>query len=62
MAECRNRRAIAERRSGLYFLGVDDAVVNTLGVAMRKDVWRALTEIAFIIFLFYSNLLIGEYT
>jgi hypothetical protein len=26
-----------------------------------KAVWRALIEIAFIVFLFYSNLLMGEY-
>jgi len=25
-------------------------------------IWRALIEMAFIIFLFYSNLLMGEYT
>jgi hypothetical protein len=29
--------------------------------AMKKDLWRALIEIAFIIFLFYSNLLMGEF-
>lgn len=29
--------------------------------AMKKNVWRALIEIAFIIFLFYSNLLMGEF-
>ena len=28
---------------------------------MKKNVWRALTEIGFIIFLFYSNLLMGEF-
>jgi hypothetical protein len=28
---------------------------------MAKKLWRALTEIAFIIFLFYSNLLMGEF-
>jgi hypothetical protein len=28
---------------------------------MQKKVWRALIEIGFIIFLFYSNLLMGEY-
>ena len=26
-----------------------------------KAIWRALIEIAFIVFLFYSNLLMGEY-
>jgi hypothetical protein len=29
---------------------------------MKKRVWRAVTEIGFIIFLFYSNLLMGEFT
>jgi hypothetical protein len=29
---------------------------------MKKDAWRAVTEIGFIIFLFYSNLLMGEFT
>ena len=29
---------------------------------MKKDIWRAVTEIGFIIFLFYSNLLMGEFT
>ncbi len=29
---------------------------------MKKNVWRALTEIGFIIFLFYSNLLMGEFS
>jgi len=28
---------------------------------MRKSVWRAVTEVGFIIFLFYSNLLMGEF-
>jgi len=28
---------------------------------MKKSLWRAAIEIAFIIFLFYSNLLMGEF-
>jgi len=28
---------------------------------MQKSAWRAVIEIAFIIFLFYSNLLMGEF-
>jgi len=28
---------------------------------MKKSVWRALIEIAFIIFLFYANLFMGEF-
>jgi len=31
------------------------------GSAMRKDVWLAVIEVGFIIFLFYSNLLMGEF-
>jgi hypothetical protein len=27
-----------------------------------KPIWRAVIEIAFIVFLFYSNLLMGEFT
>jgi hypothetical protein len=29
---------------------------------MRNNFWRAAIEISFIIFLFYSNLLMGEFT
>jgi len=29
---------------------------------MKNKVWRAITEVGFIIFLFYSNLLMGEFT
>jgi len=28
---------------------------------MNKNVWRAMIEVGFIIFLFYSNLLMGEF-
>jgi hypothetical protein len=28
---------------------------------MKKNVWRAVIEVCFIIFLFYSNLLMGEF-
>jgi hypothetical protein len=28
---------------------------------MKKNGWRAIIEVAFIIFLFYSNLLMGEF-
>ena len=28
---------------------------------MKKNLWRAVIEVAFIIFLFYSNLLMGEF-
>jgi hypothetical protein len=28
---------------------------------MKKDIWRAVVEVGFIIFLFYSNLLMSEF-
>ena len=28
---------------------------------MKKNAWRAVIEIAFIVFLFYANLLMGEF-
>lgn len=28
---------------------------------MKKSIWRAVIEVAFIVFLFYSNLLMGEF-
>jgi hypothetical protein len=28
---------------------------------MRKNIWRAVIEVGFIVFLFYSNLLMGEF-
>ena len=31
------------------------------GLNMKKNVWRAVIEVAFIMFLFYSNLLMGEF-
>lgn len=30
-------------------------------MAMKKSVWRAVIEVAFILFLFYANLLMGEF-
>jgi hypothetical protein len=30
-------------------------------LAMKKNIWRAVIEVSFIIFLFYSNLLMGEF-
>jgi hypothetical protein len=29
--------------------------------SMKKHIWRAVVEVAFIIFLFYANLLMGEF-
>jgi hypothetical protein len=28
---------------------------------MKKNIWRAVIEVSFIVFLFYSNLLMGEF-
>jgi hypothetical protein len=30
-------------------------------MVMKKNVWRAAIEVAFILFLFYANLLMGEF-
>ncbi len=32
------------------------------GAEMNKQIWRGVAEVGFIIFLFYSNLLMGEFT
>jgi hypothetical protein len=29
---------------------------------MKKTIWRVIVETAFVVFLFYSNLLMGEFT
>jgi hypothetical protein len=29
---------------------------------LRTSIWRAIIEITFVVFLFYSNLLMGEFT
>src|SRR5579864_2635702 len=34
---------------------------QTAETAMKKNVWRAVIEVGFIVFLFYSNLLMGEF-
>ena len=30
-------------------------------IGMKRNVWKAVIEVGFIIFLFYSNLLMGEF-
>lgn len=35
--------------------------IRNKGVGVKKNVWRALIEVGFIVFLFYSNLLMGEF-
>jgi len=35
---------------------------NSTNPRSLKPLWRALIEVAFIIFLFYANLLMGEFT
>ena len=42
----------------------EQGLLNQLGsryFAMKKNVWRAVIEVGFITFLFYSNLLMGEF-
>ena len=34
---------------------------NGVILSMKKNIWRAAIEVGFIIFLFYSNLLMGEF-
>jgi hypothetical protein len=36
-------------------------VWNIDGFTMKKNIWRAVIEVGFIVFLFYSNLLMGEF-
>jgi hypothetical protein len=38
-----------------------DVPHRELKVAMKKNIWRAVIEVGFITFLFYSNLLMGEF-
>jgi hypothetical protein len=38
-----------------------EGAAKELVFAMKKNVWRAVIEVGFIIFLFYSNLLMGEF-
>jgi hypothetical protein len=35
--------------------------MRTGETAMKKNVWRAVIETGFIVFLFYSNLLMGQF-
>jgi hypothetical protein len=35
--------------------------IARIPIAMKKSIWRAAIEIGFIVFLFYSNLLMGEF-
>jgi hypothetical protein len=37
------------------------SLAEQIPIAMKKNVWRAVIEVAFIVFLFYSNLLMGEF-
>jgi hypothetical protein len=35
-------------------------VTKGMILAMKRNIWRAVLEVSFIIFLFYSNLLMGN--
>ena len=37
------------------------AALRSKGVSVKRNIWRAMIEVGFIIFLFYSNLLMGEF-
>jgi hypothetical protein len=56
------RNEVAQRRYPRELL-VPHLIEATEGMilAMKKSVWRAVIEVKFIIFLFYSNLLMGEF-
>jgi hypothetical protein len=41
--------------------GIESIGHQALIDLMKKNIWRAVIEVAFIIFLFYSNLLMGEF-
>jgi hypothetical protein len=41
--------------------GWETSRVRRRTFTMKKNVWRAVIEVAFIVFLFYSNLLMGEF-
>ena len=45
----------------MYTAGTLKMRIPRVLFAMRKKVWRAVVEIGFIMFLFYSNLLMGEF-
>jgi len=49
------------RTAGKGLRGSRDVAEGVLMCAAMKKVWRAIVEAGFIIFLFYSNLLMGEF-
>jgi len=57
-------RQSLNERYGLLTSTIRYNLVSTQRVgnpAMKKNIWRAVIEVGFIIFLFYSNLLMGEF-
>jgi hypothetical protein len=63
--ERNEQRCIEPNRSSQVAGGVSRACSIEVTVesifAMKKNNWRAVIEVLFIIFLFYSNLLMGEF-
>jgi hypothetical protein len=49
------------KRSGRHITRNPGETANEMMLGMKKNAWRAVIEVCFIIFLFYSNLLMGEY-
>jgi hypothetical protein len=47
------------KRAAMVFVESVSSLV--LGFRMQKNIWRGLVEMALIIFLIYSNLLMGEF-
>jgi hypothetical protein len=53
------RSRVASRDSAAKNFQTDPFPLNLKN--MNKNIWRAVIEVGFIIFLFYSNLLMGEF-
>jgi hypothetical protein len=60
MNRCDARSAIGLHLDSWYH---EDSMVQNTGNRRRlTPLWRAIIEVGFIVFLFYSNLLMGEFT
>ena len=53
-------RRITTLPQGAYRVSSGETIKESI-LAMKKNVLRAVIEVGFIIFLFYSNLLMGEF-
>ena len=59
----RREAGFESKTIGRIRVGRYDEAMSQLPASQRRPhpIWRALVEIAFIVFLFYSNLLMGEF-